>query len=65
MPDVADRNADPQLTATRLGTRSVKHAGPQHAEFELADAAFHAKQQPVIRPTGIVDPVRVDHPRLD
>ena len=40
MPDVANRNADPQLTASRLRARSVEHAGTQHTEFELADAAL-------------------------
>ena len=65
MPDVANRNADPQLTASRLRARSVEHAGTQHTEFELSDAALHTEQQPVVRPTGIVDAVHVDHPRLD
>ena len=65
MPDVADRHADAQLAAARLGAGGVEHAGAQHAEFELADAALHAQQQPIVRPAGVVDPVQVDHPRLD
>jgi hypothetical protein len=65
MPDVADRNADSQFTAPRLGAGGVEHAGAQHAEFELADAALHAEQQPIVRPAGVVDPVEVDHSRLD
>ena len=40
MPDIADRHADPQFAAARLGAGGIEHAGPQHAEFELADAPF-------------------------
>jgi hypothetical protein len=40
MPDVANRHADAQLTAPRLGAGGVEHAGTQHAELELADAAL-------------------------
>ena len=65
MPDVADRHADAQLAAARLGAGGVEHAGAQHAELELADAALHAEQQPIVRPAGVVDAVQVDHPRLD
>ena len=65
MPDVADRHADAQLAAPRLGAGGVEHAGAQHAELELADAALHAEQQPIVRPAGVVDAVQVDHPRLD
>ena len=65
MPDVADRHADAQFAAPRFGAGGVEHARAQHAEFELADAALHAEQQPIVRPAGIVDPVQVDHPRLD
>src|SRR5690242_15844313 len=65
MPDIADRHADPQLAAARFGAGGIEHAGPQHAKLELADAAFHAEQQPIVRPAGIVDPIEVDHPRVD
>jgi len=40
MPDVSDRHADPQFTAARLGADNIEHAGAQHTEFKLADAAF-------------------------
>jgi len=43
MPNVADRHRNPQLPAPGLGTGGVVHAGAQHAEFELADAALHAQ----------------------
>src|SRR5690242_15635913 len=65
MPDVADRHADPQFAAARLGAGGVEHAGPQYAELKLADAAFHAEQQPIVRPAGIVDPIEVNHPSVD
>src|SRR4029077_16998524 len=65
MPEVADRHADPEFTAPRLGTGGIQHPGAEHAEFELADAALHAEQQSIVRPAGIVDPVEVDHSRLD
>src|SRR4051812_9145880 len=65
MPDVADRHADTQLAASRLGTGGIEHTRPQHAELELADAALHTEQQPIVRPAGVVDPVHIDHPRLD
>src|SRR5437868_12423394 len=65
MPDVANRHADAQLTAPRLGAGGVEHAGTQHAELELADAALHAEKKPIIRSTGVVHPIQVDHSRLD
>ena len=65
MPDVADRHAMPQLAPARLGAGGIEHAGAQHAELELADAALHAQQQPIVRPTGVVDAVEVDDARLD
>src|SRR5918995_630836 len=64
MPHIADRHADAQLTAPRFGAGGVEHAGTQHTELELADAALHAEQQPVVRPAGVIDPVQIDHPRL-
>jgi hypothetical protein len=64
MPDVANRHADAQLAAPRLGAGRVEHAGTQHAEFKLADAAFHAKKKPIIRSAGVVNPIQVDHSRL-
>src|SRR4051812_11876163 len=65
VPGVAKRDADAQFAAPRFGTGGIKHAGPEDAELELADAAFHAEQQPVIGTARIVDPVVVDDPRLD
>jgi len=40
-------------------------ASAQHAEIALADAAFHAQQQPIVGTAWIVDAVEVDHARLD
>src|SRR5437660_8465898 len=65
MPDVANRHADAQLTAPRLGAGGVKHAGTQHAELKLADAALHAEKKPIIGSAGVVNPIQVDHSRLD
>jgi hypothetical protein len=65
MPEVADRHADPELTAPRLGAGGIEHPSTEHAEFELADAALHAEQQSIVRPAGVVDPVKIDHSRLD
>src|SRR5712691_8151555 len=65
MPDVANRHADAQLTAPRLGAGGVEHAGTQHAELELADAALHAEKKPIIRSARVVNPIQVDHSRLD
>ena len=65
MPDVADRHDDAQLAPTRLGAGGIEHAGAQHPELELADAALHAQEQPVVRPAGVVHAIKVDHPRLD
>ena len=44
MPDIADRHADPQFPAARLGAGGIEHAGTQHAELELAYATLHAEQ---------------------
>ena len=41
------------------------HPRTEHARLELADAALHAKQQPIVGPTRFVDAVQVDDPRLD
>ena len=43
----------------RLGAGGIQHAGAQNAQLELADAALHAKQQPVIGPAGIVDAIDI------
>ena len=44
MPDVAERNRQAQFAPASLGPGGVQHPGAQHAQFELADAAFHAKK---------------------
>src|SRR5579859_2266109 len=64
MPDVADGHRNPQLASPGLRTGGVVHAGAQDAEFELADAALHAEEEPVIRPTRIIHPVEIDDPGL-
>lgn len=65
VPDIADRHADPQLATARLSPGGVNHARPDHTQLELADAALHAEQQPVVRPTGVVDAIKVDRTGLD
>ena len=60
MPGVTDRHTYSQLAAPRFRARRIIHPGAQHAEFELADTAFHSQQQPVVRATGIVNAVEVD-----
>jgi hypothetical protein len=65
MPDIADRHTDPEFPAPCLRPGSVQHAGADHAELELADAALHAEQEAIVRPARIVDAVEVDHPGLD
>ena len=49
----------------RLGAGGIEHAGTQHAKLELADAALHAEQEPIVRPAGVVDTIQVDHSCLD
>ena len=58
MPEVADRHADAQFAPPRLGASGVEHAGTQDAKLELADAALHAQQEPIVRAAGIVDPIQ-------
>src|SRR5438445_1362175 len=65
MPNIANWHADAQLTAPCLGASGVEHAGTQHAELELADAALHAEKKPIIGLAGVVNPIQVDHSRLD
>lgn len=45
--------------------RFVQHSRAQHAELELADAAFYAKKQAIIWPTRIIDPVEIDDAGFD
>ena len=65
MPDVAERNRYSQLAPAGLLPGSVKHPRPQHAEFELADAAFHAQEKTIIGSTGIVDAVEINDASFD
>jgi hypothetical protein len=65
MPDVADRHRDAQFASSRLGACGVQHPRSQDAQLELADAALHAQEQPVVGATRVVDAVEVDDPRLD
>src|ERR1700687_1379157 len=65
MPDIADRHTDAQSAAPRLGAGGIEHAGSQHAEFELTNAALHAEQQPIVGATWIVYAVQINHARLD
>ena len=65
VPDVAERNRYPQLAPTGLRPSGIEHSRPQHAEFELADAALHSQQQAIIRPTGIIDAVEIDDASFD
>ena len=60
VPDVTDRHADPQLAAPRLGSRRIVHPGAQDAEFELADAALHSQQEPVVRAARVINPVEIN-----
>ena len=65
MPDIADRHADAQFAAPRLGAGGVKHARTEHAKFELADGALHAKQESIVRSARIIDAVQVDYARIN
>jgi hypothetical protein len=65
MPNVAERNRQAQLAPARLRSHGIEHPSPQDAELELADAALHAQEQAIVRATGIVHPVEINHPRFD
>lgn len=65
MPDIAHRHADPQFTTARLRPGGVDHSRSDHTEFELADAALHPQQKPVVRSAGIVDTVEIYYARFD
>ncbi len=64
MPDISDRYADAQFTPMGLGAGGIEHAGPQDAEFELADAALHAEQQAIVGLTRVIDAVEIDDARV-
>jgi hypothetical protein len=65
VPDVTDRNADPQLATASLGASRIQHARPDDAEFKLADAALHAKKQSVVGTAGVVHAVQIDDAGAD
>ena len=65
MPDVADWYGKPELASSGLGPCGVQHSRSQNAKFEFADAALHARQQPIIRTTGIIDAIEIDDAGID
>lgn len=65
VPDVPDQYADAQVASPSLGTGGIQHSGTKHPKFELADAALHAEQQPVIRLTRVIDAVEIDDPGVN
>ena len=65
VPEVADRHADAELAALRLGARRIEHPRAQDPKFEFADAALHAEQEAVVRSTRVVHAVEVYHSGLD
>src|ERR1700738_2655703 len=52
-------------SSPRLGAGGVEDAGTQHAELKPADAALHPEKKPIIGSAGVVNPIQVDHSRLD
>ena len=60
VPDVADRDRDPQLAAPRLRSYRVVHPRSDDPQLELADAALHAEQQAIVRPARVVHAIKVD-----
>src|SRR5450631_2039406 len=65
VPDAPNRNAEAQLTALSLGAGRIVHACSEHAEFELADAALHSQQQPIVGATRVVDAIQINDTGLD
>lgn len=64
IPKVAVRRRIPQFATARFCSCGFNHPRAQNAEFELADAALHAKKQPVIRMARVVDAVMVHDTRI-
>ena len=62
MPDIADRHANPQLASFSLRARGIQHARTDDPEFQFADAALHAEQQPIVRQAMIVDDIQICDP---
>ena len=60
VPNIAERNRQPELAPAGFGPGGVQHSCTQHAKFELADTAFHAKEQPIVWPTRIIDAIEID-----
>ncbi len=65
MPGVTERNCQAQFAPARLRPGGIEHSRPEHAELELADAAFHAQEQAIIGLTGIIDAVVVNDTGFD
>jgi len=51
--------------ACTIQSDGVQHSRAQHAELELADTAFHAKEQAIVWPTRIIDAVEIDDAGFD
>ena len=52
-------------SAKGFAVLGIQHASADYAELKLADAAFHAEKKPIIRSAGVVNPIQIDHSRLD
>src|SRR5215471_5268704 len=57
---VADRNRQEQIAACGFQAQRLSRTLPEHRQFELAEGAFQAEQQPVVDQSRIVDAVLVD-----
>ena len=65
VPDVAEGNGYSQFAPTGFRPSRIKHPGPQDAQLKFADAALHTQKKPVVRPTGIIDPVQINDAGFD
>jgi hypothetical protein len=65
MPDIADRHGNSEFTPSGLRPCGIQHPRSQNAEFKLADAALHAQEQAVIRPTWVIDTIGVYNTGVD
>jgi hypothetical protein len=65
VPDVTEGDRYPQFAPSGFGPSRIDHPRPQDTQLKLADAAFHAQKKPVVRPTRIVDTVRINNPGFD
>ena len=65
IPNKTRGHGNPQLAALRLGVGRLGHPDPELAKLEFRDAPFHTQQKTVVGLIRIVDPIEVDHPRID